>query len=173
MRARIAIAFQDPDTLPKPSCRVFGPCFQTRGVCWVSVPLMYILLEFVQRGASYASRSAMGGLGQGSGAELVSSAPLNHWNITPLTPLHSARAKLAASAGARAVCTCSGPLHASRPYSSARLKGCLPQSCQLRHALYPKAERRAYRFIPCVAQVHVLSPCLVSAVAGRKARASM
>ena len=40
----------------------------------------------------------MGGLGQGTGAELVLSAPLNHWNITPLTPLHSARAKLAASA---------------------------------------------------------------------------
>ena len=34
---------------------------------------------------------------------------------------------------------------------------------------YPKAERRAYRFILCVAQVHVLSPCLVAGVAGRKA----
>ena len=48
----------------------------------MSIPLLYILLKSVQSGASYASRSAMGGLGQGPGAGLVSSAPLNHWHIT-------------------------------------------------------------------------------------------
>ena len=71
------------------------------------------------------------GLGQGSGVGLVSPTPLNLWHITPLTPLHAE----SEACGLRSKLELKTSVYVSRPYSSARLKGCLPQPRQLRHAM--------------------------------------
>ena len=79
--------------------RRVSPCFLTMQGCrlgrWVTIPYVYILLEYVRGGRLMFPgvpwvRWAQGkGLGQGSGVGLVSPTPLNLWHITPLTPLHA------------------------------------------------------------------------------------
>ena len=82
--------------------RRVSPCFLTmqgcRLGCWVTIPYVYILLEYVRGGRLMFPgvpwvRWAQGkGLGQGSGVGLVSPTPLNLWHITKPYKSYTSRA---------------------------------------------------------------------------------